>query len=122
MAPKIQSSLINKSVYIVLLIPFFLTGYARLNHTELFEKLFTDNRLVSDATSLQSIRGAGRHTASNGFPQAGEKTYLVKRNDSWYKIAKEFGVPDYKKLRDYNDNRKLIKGMQIKIPLRMINR
>ncbi|MEO1959061.1 MAG: transglycosylase SLT domain-containing protein [Nautiliaceae bacterium] len=42
--------------------------------------------------------------------------YRVRRGDSWRKIARKFGV-SYKKLREYNKGKRLIRGRILFIPL-----
>ena len=88
------------------------------------EKLFKETRKISSgSTPLTSLAsGTIRSSGSTSFPEAGDKLYTVRNNDSWWKIADHFGIVDYKALQAYNDNRKLTPGMQVKIPLRMISK
>ena len=84
------------------------------------DALFSDPRPIYRAEPLEAIKGSEAGARVDAPATTEPKFHTVKAGDTWWSLAKAYGVQDPNALASYNNNLSLIPGIKIEIPREMM--
>ena len=78
--------------------------------------LFVDRRAVFQAERLEDIEGVAAGGRAERVSPSETRKHTVQKGDTWWGIARQYGIRDRNALQRHNGNIELRPGVEVEIP------